>query len=225
MPLIEAALAVAACAIALMVAASTGGNDPTTPSPAATEQVFLKTKATDYEIIAARLAIASVPGVTIDQYLDLQGAATQLSCVFPDAPDLVHSIEPVDLPVSFGITADVDDANSTAHLRAIPNVRGVVTPETWNAWWTRIEEQLNNAQALGRHATLSLAFVQPRHACRTASRLAGSVAQSPQVLHRFCRGDFQRSGVRRPYARVLAFSALARDAGPMSSRRPRSRYV
>ena len=151
MPLIEAALAVAACAIALMVAASMGGNDPTipttfasagidcAPSPAATEQVFLKVKATDYEIIAAHLAIASVPGVTIDQYLDHQGAATQLSCVFPDAPDLVHSIHPVDLPVSFAITADLDDTNSTARLRAIPNVRGVVTPETWNAWWTRIE--------------------------------------------------------------------------------------
>jgi cell division protein FtsX len=151
MPLTEAALAVAACAIALMIAASTGGNDPTppttfasagiecAPSPAATEQVFLKAKATDYEIIAARLAIASVPGVTIDQYLDHQGAATQLSCVFGDAPDLVHSIEPVDLPVSFAITADVDDAISTAHLRAIPNVRGVVTPESWNAWLTSIE--------------------------------------------------------------------------------------
>ena len=150
MPLIEAALAVAACAIALMIAASTGGNGPTTPatfaragidcapSPAATEQVFLKTNATEYEIIAARLAIASVPGVTIDQYLDHQGAATQLSCVFPDAPDLAHRIEPVDLPVSFAITADVDDTDSTAHLRAIPNVRGVVTPENWNAWWTRI---------------------------------------------------------------------------------------
>jgi hypothetical protein len=147
MPLIEVALAVAACAIALMIAASTGGNDstpPTTfasagidcaPSAAATEQVFLKTKATEYEIIAARLAIASVPGVTIDQYLDHEGAATQLSCVFPDAPDLVR-IEPGDLPVSFAITADVDDADSTAQLRAIPNVRGVVTPENWNAWWT-----------------------------------------------------------------------------------------
>jgi hypothetical protein len=149
MPLIEAALAVAACAIALMVAASTGGGSdpiaPTTfasagidcaPSPDATGQVFLKVKATDYEIIAARLAIANVPGVTIDQYLDHQGALTQLSCVFPDAPDLVHSIRPVDLPVSFAITADT---NSTAHLRAIPNVRGVVTPEGWSAWWTRIE--------------------------------------------------------------------------------------
>jgi hypothetical protein len=147
-PLIEAALAVAACAIALMIAASTGGNDPITPttfasagidcapSPGATQQVFLKAKATDYEIIAARLAIASVPGVTIDQYLDHQGAATQLSCVFPDAPELVHSIEPVDLRVSFAITTDPDDTNSTAHLRAIPNVRGVVTPESWNAWWT-----------------------------------------------------------------------------------------
>ncbi len=150
MPLIEAALAVAACAIALMIATSTGGNDPTpttfasagidcAPSPAATEQVFLKAKATDYEIIAARLAIASVAGVTIDQYLDHQGAATQLSCVFPDAHDPVHSIEPVDLPVSFAVTADLDDTNSTAHLRSIPNVRGVVTAESWNAWWTRID--------------------------------------------------------------------------------------
>ena len=84
-----------------------GGNDsimPTTfasagvdcaPSPGATQQVFLKAKATDYEIIAARLAIASVPGVTIDQYLDHEGAASQLSCVFPDAHDAVHRIEPV----------------------------------------------------------------------------------------------------------------------------------
>ena len=65
MPLIEAALAVAACVIALMIAASTGGNDPRisstfasagidcAPSPTATEQVFLKVNATDYEIIAA----------------------------------------------------------------------------------------------------------------------------------------------------------------------------
>src|SRR5262249_43355975 len=81
-PLIEAALAVAACAIALMLAASTGGTDPMAPatfasagidcapSPSATAQVFLKVNATEYEIIAARLAIASVPGVTIDDYLD-----------------------------------------------------------------------------------------------------------------------------------------------------------
>jgi hypothetical protein len=150
-PLVEAALAVTACAIALMMAASIGGNDPIAPttfasagidcapSPGATGQVFLKVKATDYEIIAARLAIASVPGVTIDQYLDHQGAFAQLACVFPDAPDLVHSIRPVDLPVSFAITADVADTNSAAHLRAIPNVRGVVTPESWSAWWTRIE--------------------------------------------------------------------------------------
>jgi cell division protein FtsX len=101
--------------------------------------VFLKANATEYEIIAARLAIASVPGVTIDQYLDHQGAATQLSCVFPDSPDLVRSIHPVDLPVSFAITADLDDTSSAARLRAIPNVRGVVTPESWSAWWTRIE--------------------------------------------------------------------------------------
>ena len=149
-PLIEVALAVAACAIALMVAASAGGNDarpPTTfasagigcaPSPSATGQVFLKVHATEYEIITARLAIASEPGVTIDQYLDHQGALTQLSCVYPDAPDLVHSIHLVDLPVSFAITADLADTNSTAHLLAIPNVRSVVTPESWSAWWTSI---------------------------------------------------------------------------------------
>src|SRR3954452_12421861 len=149
LPLIEAALAVAACAIALMVAASTGGNDPRAtmsfasagidcaPSPGATGQVFLKVHATEYEIIAARLAIASVPGVTIDQYLDHQGAITQLSCVFPGASDLVRSIHPVDLPVSFVISADLADGDSTTHLRAIPNVRGVVTSENWNEWWTR----------------------------------------------------------------------------------------
>jgi hypothetical protein len=147
-PWIEAALAVAACAIALMLAASTGGTDPMAPatfasagidcapSPSATAQVFLKVNATEYEIIAARLAIASVPGVTIDDYLDRQGALTQLGCIFPDAPDL-PSIRPVDLPVSFAVTADAD---STAHLRAIPNVRGVVTPASWSAWVQRIGE-------------------------------------------------------------------------------------
>jgi cell division protein FtsX len=149
--LIEAALVVAACAIALMLAASTGGTDPIAPttfasagidcapSPGATGQVFLKAKATEYEIIAARLAIASVPGVTIDQYLDHQGAFTQLACLFPDAPDL-HSIRPVDLPVSFAVTADPADASSTAHLRSIPNVQGVVTPASWSAWVARIDE-------------------------------------------------------------------------------------
>lgn len=152
MPLVEVALAVAACAIALMVAASAGGGDtiaPTTfasagigcaPSPTATGQVFLKAKATEYEIIAARLAIASVPGVTIDQYLDHRGAFTQLSCVFPDAPDLVHRIHAVDLPVSFTITADLAKTESTAQLRAIPNVQGLVTPESWSAWWSRVGE-------------------------------------------------------------------------------------
>ena len=124
-PVREAALAVAACAIALMVAASAGGSDAITPttfasagidcaaSPGATGQVFLKANATDYEIITARLAIASVPGVTIDQYLDHQGAFTQLSCVYPDAPDLVHSIHAVDLPVSFAITSPTPTAPLT----------------------------------------------------------------------------------------------------------------
>jgi hypothetical protein len=150
-PLIEAAVAVAACAIAVMVAASTGGKEsiePTTfasagidcaPSPGATGQVFLKANATDYEIIAARLAIASVPGVTIDQYLDHDGAFAQLSCVYPYGPDMVHRIRPVDLAVSFAITADLMHSDSAAHLRAIPNVRGVVTPEGWSAWWTNIK--------------------------------------------------------------------------------------
>ncbi len=152
-----------------MIAASTGGSDPTAPTtfaragidcapPAATEQVFLKVKATEYEIIAARLAIASVPGVTIDQYLDHQGAAAQLSCVFPDAPDLVHSIDPVDLPVSFAITADFDQTDRTAQLRALPNVRGVVTPETWNAWWTSIEAGSATRQPRA-NADLTLALV------------------------------------------------------------------
>jgi hypothetical protein len=176
--LIELALAVAACAIALMIAASSGGNDPATPStfaragidcaasPTATEQVFLKANATDYEIIAARLAIASMPGVTIDQYLDHRRAATQFSCVFPDAPDLVHSVEPIDLPVSFAITADVGDTDSSVRLRAIPNVRGVVTPETWNAWWTRIASVQLAPDSLG----MSKRSVYGANASATASR-------------------------------------------------------
>jgi hypothetical protein len=153
MLMIETALAVAACGIALMIAASAGGNDPVAPttfasagidcapSPRATEQVFVKANATDYEIIAARVAIASVPGVTIDQYLDHQRAFTQLSCVFQGAPGLARGINPADLPVSFAITADPADTDSAAHLRAIPNVRGVVTPETWSEWWTGIAHE------------------------------------------------------------------------------------
>ena len=138
----------AACAIALLVAASPGGSDPIAPptfasagigcapSPTATGQVFLKAKATEYEIITARLAIASVPGVTIDQYVDHKGALAQVSCVFPDSPDLVRSIHPPDLAVSFAVTGDLTDTGSAAHLRSIPNVRGVVTPERWSEWWT-----------------------------------------------------------------------------------------
>jgi len=148
MRLVEVAIAVTAFMFALMVAASTGDNDPTAPttfasagidcapSPGATGQVFLKVHATEYEVIAARLAIASVPGVTIDQYLDRRGALSQLSCVFPERSRFARGVHPVDLPVSFAITAD---ANSTAHVRAIPSVQGVVTPDSWIAWWTRVE--------------------------------------------------------------------------------------
>jgi hypothetical protein len=94
--------------------------------------VFLDAHATDYEIIVARLAIASAPGVIIDQYLDHRRAFAQLSCVYPDTPRLARGIHPVDVPVSFAITADT---NATAQLRVIPNVQGVVTPDTWTAWW------------------------------------------------------------------------------------------
>ena len=36
------------------------------------------------------------------------------------------------------ITADTD---STAHLQALPNVRGVVTPDSWSGWWDRLVAQ------------------------------------------------------------------------------------
>ena len=74
------------------------------------------------------------------------GALAQLSCVFPNAPDLVHRVDPVDVPVSFAITGDLADTSSAAHLRAIPNVRGVVTPERWTAWWTD-RGRVNNTRA------------------------------------------------------------------------------
>jgi cell division protein FtsX len=102
--------------------------------------VFLNPSATDKEIIVVRLAIASVPGVTIDQYLDHRGAFTQLACIFSDTPDALHEIRPAQLPVSFAITSDDADTNSTARLRAIPNVLGVVTPASWSAWVGRIDE-------------------------------------------------------------------------------------
>ena len=152
MPWVAAALVVALCAMALRIAASTSGNDPTAPttfasagidcgpSPGATGQVFLNPNATDKEIIVARLAIASLPDVTIDQYLDHKGALIQLACIFSDAPDALHGIRPVDLPVSFAITTDADSADTTARLRAIPKVLGVVTPASWNAWVQRIDE-------------------------------------------------------------------------------------
>lgn len=142
--LVEMAVAVAACLIALILAASPGDTDQVVTatfasseiecaaSPNATGQVFLDAHATDYEIIAARLAIASAPGVIIDQYLDHRRAFAQLACVYPDTPRLVRGIHPVDVPVSFAITADT---NATAQLRVIPNVQGVVTPDTWTAWW------------------------------------------------------------------------------------------
>jgi hypothetical protein len=144
--LIQAALAVVACLIALMVAASAGGNDALTtstfasagiecaPSPDATAQVFLKPNRTQYEVIAARVAIASTPGVTIDQYLDHELALSQLSCMFPNAPGLVRSTRSDDVPVSFAIAAD---PASAARLQALPDVSGVVTPQSWDAWWSR----------------------------------------------------------------------------------------
>jgi hypothetical protein len=146
MPFIEAALAIAACAIALMVAASPGGSDPVAPttfasagiecapSPGATAQVFLNVKSSELDIIVARVAIASLPGVTIDQYLDHEAALDQLACIFRYAPDRLRDMRAVDAPVSFAINVDHADATSVAHLRAIPNVQGVVTPESWTAW-------------------------------------------------------------------------------------------
>jgi hypothetical protein len=152
MSLFAAVLALAVCAITLRMATSTGGNHqaaPSTfasagiacgPSPGATEQVFLKVKATDKDIIVARLAIASVPGVIIDQYLDHKDAYTQLACILSGAPGGAHGIRPVDLPVSFAITTDHADADSAARLRSIPNLLGIVTPANWGAWVQRIGE-------------------------------------------------------------------------------------
>jgi cell division protein FtsX len=147
-------LAAAACLIAFMVAASPGGSDAMTPatfasagidcapSQSATGQVFLSTKTSDVEVIAARVAIASVPGVTIDQYLDHRGAVTQLACMFPDATDLLHRLRPGAVPVSFMVTAD---PASTAHLRSIPNVDEVVTPDGWTAWLDQSRGMLGKA--------------------------------------------------------------------------------
>jgi hypothetical protein len=148
---VAAALVVVVCAIAVRAAASTGGNASVTPptfasagidcapSPGATEQVFLDVHATDKEIIVARLAIASLPGVTIDQYLDHRDALAQLACIFPGSPAVLHGTRPVDLPVSFAVTADAADATTT-RLREIPNVLGVVTPASWSSWVQRIDE-------------------------------------------------------------------------------------
>jgi hypothetical protein len=149
---VAAVLAVAVCAVALRVATSSALSAPSAPttfanagigcapSPSATEQVFLRVDATDKEIIVARLAIASIPGVTIDQYIDHRGALTQLSCIFSDSPGALHGIRPIDLPVSFAITSNDSDTASAARLRAIPKVLGVVTPATWSAFVQRIDE-------------------------------------------------------------------------------------
>ena len=148
--MVTAVLAVAAGSIAPRLVTPPDGTStvaPTTfasagiqcaPSAGATEQVFVAAGATDKDIIVARVGIASVPGVTIDRYLDREQALDQLRCLFPGPPDRWRGVRSDSLPVSFAITT-AGRTDSAARLRAVPNVAGIVTPATWSDWVVRID--------------------------------------------------------------------------------------
>lgn len=149
----------AACAITVAVVVSTHDGDRASaatfasagvdcaPSPNATAQVFMTLRATDAETEAARAAIAAVPGVTIDRYLDRGDAHDQFACIFAFNPDLAQSVGPQDLPVSFAIKAESLDSSTLDRLRAVPAVSDIETPTSWSSWVAEQQAKLQNSEA------------------------------------------------------------------------------
>jgi cell division protein FtsX len=102
------------------------------PSPDATVQVFVSPRKTQDQIDAVRAAIAAIPGITIDQYLDPEAAQAQFACVFDDNPDVLNSTQSGGLSVSFSVKTGGLDADTLSRLRGVPNVLGVETPASWS---------------------------------------------------------------------------------------------
>jgi len=144
------AMTAAACVIVAGFAVVLGGDDrqavatfasagaECAPSPSANMQIFLPVGANDEQIEAVRVGISQTPGVTIDRYLDPQGAYNQFACIFADKPDLVDSIRAVDLPVSFAVKSESVDDDVIGRLKAMPNVQSVYTAADWQK---RVDEE------------------------------------------------------------------------------------
>lgn len=103
------------------------------PSPDATVQVFVSPHATANEINAVRAGIETIPGVTIDRYLDPDAAYAQFACVFNDNPDLLNSTQPADLSVSFAVKTGPIDRETLDRLRGVLfKILDVETPASWS---------------------------------------------------------------------------------------------
>jgi hypothetical protein len=149
---------VAACVVALGVALTIGavvatrddgsgvqvaapgessGEVPVTdiPRTAADLEVFMTVQATDDEIAAVRAQLAASPDVARYAYLDKDLQYLEFTRVFACNPDLVHSINSKDLPVSFRIQTTGPEA--TARLRttldAWPGVEATEAPGDANS--------------------------------------------------------------------------------------------
>jgi FtsX extracellular domain len=132
------AAAIAVVAVGVAVARDDTGVQVATTSPASREvpptdlgapdvQVFMRVEATDAEVETARAALEQSPDVARFAYLDHDAAYREFSAIFSCNPNLLHSVQPRNLPASFRVA--LADDGSVAGLRttldAIPSVETV----------------------------------------------------------------------------------------------------
>ncbi len=108
-----------------------GTETPTTVEVRLPLTVWIQPTATPGQVAAIRAALMADPEVTTLVYQDQDATYRQFACLFATQPGLVHSVEPSELPPSFGIVADdgqpaIDEvARRVAPLAGVKEVAAV----------------------------------------------------------------------------------------------------
>jgi hypothetical protein len=89
--------------------------------------VVLSLGATDAEIGAVRARLEGIPDATRLTYVDQDDAYDEFAQLFRDSPEMLDSVAPEDLPVSFRLSlGDSDPGSIAAELMSVPGVADVI---------------------------------------------------------------------------------------------------